>query len=133
MKKPPKFFTFVWNFQQAYVRRQISFINEDFPGLQKLLHDMYLSSHILGYRVVANSQKIELFLKYDSKGEPLYFLSKVVSKPSKDVLINLKQLKIETRNFPFSLGIVRTASGGLVTSYSAINSKSGGIYVGKIK
>jgi len=94
---------------------------------------MYLSSHISGYRIVANSQKIELFLKYDSRGEPLYFLSKIVSKPSKDVIISLKQLKIEMRSFPFSLGIIRTARRGLVTSYSAINSKSGGLYVGKIK
>jgi len=132
MKKSFKFATFIWNFQKAYKNNHISFITEDFVGLQKFLTDMYLKGFITGYKNLTKNKikMLEVFLK---SGPSNYVLSKIVSKPGRNIVINLNQLKSEFRNEPFSLGVIRTAKLGITTTNQAIQGKCGGIYLGKIK
>jgi ribosomal protein S8 len=137
MKVPLNFSKFIWDFQRAYMTKRISFITKDFPGLQKLLNDMYIEGFITGYTNLIQKSStvnmIEIFLKYDFLGNSIYFSCKNISKPSLDAIIQLPQLKAELNNEPFALWIVRTSKLGITTTKQALKNKTGGIYLGKIK
>jgi ribosomal protein S8 len=105
-------------------------------GLEKVLSDMYIKGFIAGYKKISTSSNlkmIEIVLRYDALGKSLFSFSKVVSKPGRDIVISLDRLKREARSEPVGLGIIRTPRLGITTTSQAINNKTGGTYLGKIK
>lgn len=135
MKKPEPILVFVWNLRKAYHSQAVSFVTPMFEGLEQLLVDLYSFGFICGFRPFTKNgyDFVEIFLRYDSSGGVLCFVTKTVWKPSRDVMARLPALKAEQMIEPFSIGIIRTAKLGITTTKRAVNEKIGGSYLAKIK
>jgi ribosomal protein S8 len=51
--------------------KQSSFVVNDFHGLENVLNSMFKLFLIFGYKKIKSSNEIEVFLKYDSNGNPI--------------------------------------------------------------
>jgi len=109
-------------------RRQASCIVPNTISIQKSLNLLVKLGYVNSFTVL-NTQRLQVFLKYDEKGRSVIRLIKQISSPSSRVYISYKHLlKISlllNSNNPLSTLILSTPV-GLVTHFSAINRKFGG-------
>lgn len=115
--------------------KKISFSVKNFVGLQRALTDLYLQGYIAGFKQfkITDTDFVEVFLKPDCAANWSHALVKLGEKPSRDLVINLKQLKAAEKNEPFSTGLVRTKMLGLTTTKNAIANKEGGVFIARVK
>jgi len=109
-------------------RRQASCIVPNTTSIQKSLNLLVKLGYVNSF-IVLNVQKLQVFLKYDEKGQSAVRLIRQISTPSLRVYTSYKHLlKISlllNSNNPYSTLILSTPI-GLVTHFSAINRKFGG-------
>jgi len=132
MKTTKKLSQFIWDFNEAILRRNQVFLSENFMGLENVLKQLYMEGSIYGYKRHEKTFLVEIFLKIDLKGKLVVDSIQNLSKPSMLIAGRIKELKADIRDRGHTSTIIRTAKFGLTTAKQAVKSNTGGIVLGKV-
>lgn len=85
--------------KNAQLSKKNSFICNKTKNNENFLKIFWTNGFILGYKIIKNSNKFKVFLKYN-KNKPIINKIKIISKPSRKIYYCVKKIwKINSNNF----------------------------------
>lgn len=93
--------------------KQSSFVVSNFIGLEKVLVSLFKMFLIFGYKPNENNDEIEVFLKYDCFGNPIFKEINWFVKGSVQYSIPMENIVIFKKKYSYSNGFVLTRKGVL--------------------
>lgn len=123
---------FFQKLQFAAIQKKLYFSFKKNKDLEVILNILQKSHFIAGYTKNDLDEDFKIFLSFDMHGSCVIKEIKTVSKVSKRVIINTKDIKAYLNDYPYSIALVRTRN-GIMNIKDCWESRIGGEFIAYLK